>query len=210
MIASVGRCCSRRGIVRLDGIDELVRLAKDRARLASASGSTSNALGASIPDQSKLLHQGAGRPLGRSRPLNLCSSMCYRCHILPSCAADRFRRHGNSSHWPLVCGERQGDFGKCRTAAAPPTQVVSARSASVAETLRTSQRSCKNAGEAGARDMRRKLTAEEMRQIHKQQRVSYPNHRIIVRDETDDQGEPIVVRVKITENEEPKGSEPSR
>jgi hypothetical protein len=57
--------------------------------------------------------------------------------------------------------------------------------------------------------MRRKLTAEEMRQIHEQQRASYPNHRILVRDETDDQGEPIVVRVKFTENEEPKDPEPS-
>jgi hypothetical protein len=58
--------------------------------------------------------------------------------------------------------------------------------------------------------MRRKLTAEEMRQIHKQQRASYPNHRIIVRDETDDQGEPIVVRVKANGKKEPKDPEPSR
>lgn len=86
----------------------------------------------------------------------------------------------------------------------------SAGSVSGVETLRNSQRSCTNAGrEAGARDMRRKLTAAEMRQIHEQQRASYPDHRIIVRDETDDQGEPIVVRVKSTEVKKPKDPEPS-
>lgn len=58
--------------------------------------------------------------------------------------------------------------------------------------------------------MRRKLTAEEMTQIHEQQCASHPDCRIIVRDETDDNGEPVVVRFKFTENDEPNDSEPQR